>query len=163
MFVLVPVSCQYVRVHQCCVGFCVDDLKVNKFNMVQETKSRESVASKNNKVVKDKSNLKGPTSTSRKQRPTLSQSFSFPTKSTRVDSMQKSIDDSLVKTKVKNVKAKTNSEGKSNEAKIDHTECCSKRTTLSSIHGLKSVVVILFPHCLSFLQFLCFSHYFPYS
>ncbi|KAI5425246.1 hypothetical protein KIW84_031159 [Lathyrus oleraceus] len=105
----------------------------------KETKSRESVASKNNKVVKDKSNLKGPTSTSRKQRPTLSQSFSFPAKSTREDSMQKSIDDSLVKTKVKNVKAKTNSEGKSNEKKTN-TEGCNKRTTLSSIHGLKHSV-----------------------
>ncbi|CAK8544176.1 unnamed protein product [Lathyrus sativus] len=71
----------------------------------KETKSRESVASKNNKVVKDKSNLKGTTSISRKQRPTLSQSFSFPAKSTGGDSMQKSIDDSLVKTKVKNAKA----------------------------------------------------------
>ncbi|XP_058740740.1 protein WVD2-like 4 [Vicia villosa] len=113
----------------------------------KETKSRESVASKNNKVGKDKSNLKGPTSTSRKQRPSLSQSFSFPAKSNREDSMQKSIDGSLVKTKAKNVKSSnlhhssksTNSEGKSNEAKTN-TEGCNKRTTLSSINGSKNSV-----------------------
>ncbi|KAL5060424.1 hypothetical protein RYX36_032028 [Vicia faba] len=120
-----------------------DTVESEALKHAKETNSRESVASKNNKFVKVKSNLKGTTSTSRKQRPTLSQSFSFPAKSTREDSMQKSIDGSLFKTKVKasnlhHSSKSSNSEGKSNEAKTN-TEGCNKRTTLSSIPGLKSV------------------------
>ncbi|XP_019444185.1 PREDICTED: protein WVD2-like 4 isoform X5 [Lupinus angustifolius] len=59
------------------------------------------VASKNNKNAKDKPILKGAT---QKQRPTLSQSLSFPAKSARGDGMHKSIDGhNLVKAKVKHV------------------------------------------------------------
>ncbi|KAK2364518.1 TPX2 (targeting protein for Xklp2) protein family [Trifolium repens] len=115
--------------------------------LAKETKSRESVASKNNKFVKDKSNLKGTTSISRKQRSTLSQSLSFPAKSAREDSIHKSIDGCLVKTKAKHVQASTlhnsskstNFEGKSNEGKTN-TEGCKKRTTLISMPGLKRSV-----------------------
>jgi hypothetical protein len=100
--------------------------------------------------------LKGTTSISRKQRSTLSQSLSFPAKSAREDSIHKSIDGSLVKTKAKHVQASTlhnsskstNFEGKSNEGN-------QKRTTLISMPGLKRfvvvVVVILFPYFLSLL------------
>ncbi|GAU17533.1 hypothetical protein TSUD_340770 [Trifolium subterraneum] len=113
----------------------------------KETKSRESVASKNNKFVKDKSKLKGTTSISRKQRSKLSQSLSFPAKSAREDSMHKSIDGCLVKTKAKHGHASTlhrssksaNFEGKSNEAKTN-TEGCKKRTTLIPMPGLKHSV-----------------------
>jgi hypothetical protein len=101
--------------------------------------------------------LKGTTSISRKQRSTLSQSLSFPAKSAREDSIHKSIDGCLVKTKAKHVQASTlhnsskstNFEGKSNEGKTN-TEGCKKRTTLISMPGLKRsvVVVILFPFSL---------------
>ncbi|WJX79612.1 hypothetical protein P8452_62719 [Trifolium repens] len=117
--------------------------------LAKETKSKESVASKNNKFVKDKSNLKGTTSISRKQRSTLSQSLSFPAKSAREDSIHKSIDGSLVKTKAKHVQASTlhhsnkstNFEGKSNEGKRN-TEGFKKRTTLISMPGLKRSVAV---------------------
>lgn len=123
----------------------VDASKNSK--LAKGTKNRENVASKNNKFVKEKSNLKGTTSISRKQRSTLSQSFSFPAKSAREDSMHKSIDGCLVNTKVKHVRASTlhhsskstNSEGKLNEAKTN-AEGCNKRSTLISLPGLKHAV-----------------------
>ncbi|CAL0326697.1 unnamed protein product [Lupinus luteus] len=60
------------------------------------------VASKNNKNAKDKPILKG--TTTQKQRPTLSQSLSFPAKSASGGGMHKSIDGhNLVKAKVKHV------------------------------------------------------------
>lgn len=112
--------------------------------------------------------MKGTTSISRKQRSILSQSFSFPAKSAREDSMHKSIDGCLVNTKVKHVRASTlhhsskstNSEGKSNEAKTN-AEGCNKSSTLISMPGLKhSVVVIPFPYILSLLYLLCLLHCF---
>ena len=112
--------------------------------------------------------MKGTTSISRKQRSTLSPSFSFPAKSAREDSMHKSIDGCLVNTKVKHVRASTlhhssksaNSEGKSNEAKTN-AEGCNKRSTLISLPGLKrSVVVIFIPYFLSLLYLLCLLHCF---
>ncbi|XP_027349347.1 protein WVD2-like 4 [Abrus precatorius] len=70
------------------------------------------VAAKNNKSAKEKPILKGLTSMSEKQKPTLSQSLSFPAKSVGEDALQKSIDGYLVKTKAKhfqvNSQAKTN-------------------------------------------------------
>jgi hypothetical protein len=93
--------------------------------------------------------LKGTTSISRKQRSTLSQSLSFPAKSAREDSIHKSIDGCLVKTKAKHVQASTlhhsnkstNFEGKSNEGKRN-TEGFKKRTTLISMPGLKRSVAV---------------------
>ncbi|CAJ2632210.1 unnamed protein product [Trifolium pratense] len=129
------------------IGDIVEVEASKNSKLPKETKSRESVASKSNKFVKDKSNLKGTTSISRKQRSALSQSLSFPSKSTREDSMHKSMDGSLVKTKAKHVQASTlrhsskstNFEGKSNEGKTN-IEGCKKRTTLISMPGLKRSV-----------------------
>ncbi|KAL2345325.1 hypothetical protein Fmac_006610 [Flemingia macrophylla] len=69
----------------------------------KEAGGRASVASKSNKPVKDKPILKGRSSLSQKQRPSLSQSLSFPAKSAGEDAMQKSIDGYTVMTKVKHV------------------------------------------------------------
>ncbi|XP_020226489.1 protein WVD2-like 4 isoform X2 [Cajanus cajan] len=69
----------------------------------KETGGRASVASKNNKPVKDKPIMKDLSSLSQKQRPSLSQSLSFPAKSAGEDAMQKSIDGYIVRTKVKHV------------------------------------------------------------
>ncbi|KAJ1392757.1 TPX2, C-terminal [Sesbania bispinosa] len=117
----------------------------------KEPGGRASVASKNNKSAKDKPILKGPNSISQKQRPTLSQSFSFPTKSGREDAMQKSIDGYPVKTKVKHVQGNEvrdeasiphhsrksiNSEVNSKEAKTN-TGGSNQRNSLTSMPGLK--------------------------
>ncbi|KAJ1390665.1 TPX2, C-terminal [Sesbania bispinosa] len=118
----------------------------------KEPGGRASVVSKNNKSAKDKPILKGPTSISQKQRPTLSQSFSFPTKSGREDAMQKSIDGYPVKAKVKHVQGNdeirneasiphhsrksTNPEVNSKEAKTN-TGGSNQRNSLTSMPGLK--------------------------
>lgn len=125
--------------------------------------SRESAATKNKKFVKDKSNLKDTTSIFRKQRPTLSQNFSFPAKSACEDAMQKSIDgkvkhvqgndDTRVKASstLHHSNKSKNSEMNSTKEKRNN-EGSNKRTTLTSMPSLKrSVVVILFPHCISLL------------
>ncbi|XP_019426477.1 PREDICTED: protein WVD2-like 4 isoform X4 [Lupinus angustifolius] len=106
-----------------------------KSKRAKEPGLRAVDASKNNKKSKDKPILKGTTSTSQKQRPTLSQSLTFPAKSTRRNAMHKSIDDghNSVKAKVKQVldngtkadasilhsNKSINSEVKSKEAKVD--------------------------------------------
>ncbi|KAI4300603.1 hypothetical protein L6164_033960 [Bauhinia variegata] len=105
------------------------------------------VAAKNAKSAKDKPNLKGPTSLSQKQRPTLSHSLSFPAKSARGDGMKKSMDEYTVKKEVKHaqgngVKAEatvrhpsksktTNSEVTSKEAKTNSTSS-NQRSSLTS-------------------------------
>ncbi|RDY07659.1 Protein WVD2-like 4, partial [Mucuna pruriens] len=95
----------------------------------KETGGRPSVASKNNnKYAKDKSTLKGISSISQKQRPTLSQSLSFPAKSAGEDAMQKSIDGYPVKTKVKHVLGN----GIRGEASIRH----SNKSTNSEVNSL---------------------------
>ncbi|XP_047157518.1 protein WVD2-like 4 isoform X2 [Vigna umbellata] len=73
----------------------------NSKGATKETGGRASVASKSNKYAKD--NLKGLSSIAQKQRPSLSQSISFPARSSREDAMQKSIDGYILKTKVKHV------------------------------------------------------------
>lgn len=103
--------------------------------------------------------MKGPTSVSQKQRPTLSQSFSFPSKKSDADkALHKSIDGHLVKTKVKHVQGNdlrksTNSVEAVNSNKAEtKTGGSDKKISLTSMPGLKSsVVLILFPHCLSLL------------
>lgn len=114
--------------------------------------------------------MKGTTSVSQKQRPTLSQSFSFPSKKSVGDkALHKSIDGHLVKTKVKHVHGNNDTRAKastghhlskstnsieavnSNKAETK-TGGSDKKTSLTSIPGLNhSVVVILFSHCLSLL------------
>ncbi|WVZ07222.1 hypothetical protein V8G54_020568 [Vigna mungo] len=71
----------------------------NSKGATKETGGRASVASKSNKYAKD--HLKGLSSIAQKQRPSLSQSISFPARSSREDAMQKSIDGYILKTNVK--------------------------------------------------------------
>ncbi|TKY61894.1 WAVE-DAMPENED 2 [Spatholobus suberectus] len=105
----------------------------------KETRGRASVASKNIKPAKDKSILKGLRSIPQKQRPTLTQSLSFPAKSTGEDAMQKSIDGYLGRTKVKHVQGN----GIRGEAPIRHSnkstssEVNSRAKTNAGIPGLK--------------------------
>ncbi|XP_017417456.2 protein WVD2-like 4 isoform X6 [Vigna angularis] len=73
----------------------------NSKGATKETGGRATVASKSNKYAKD--NLKGLSSIAQKQSPSLSQSISFPARSSREDTMQKSIDGYILKTKVKHV------------------------------------------------------------
>ncbi|XP_012568227.1 uncharacterized protein [Cicer arietinum] len=113
--------------------------------------SRESAATKNKKFVKDKSNLKDTTSIFRKQRPTLSQNFSFPAKSACEDAMQKSIDgkvkhvqgndDTRVKASstLHHSNKSKNSEMNSTKEKRNN-EGSNKRTTLTSMPSLKRSV-----------------------
>ncbi|KAK7244760.1 hypothetical protein RIF29_39586 [Crotalaria pallida] len=117
---------------------------------------RAGVASKNNKNAKDKPILKSTTSTTQKQRPSLSQSLSFPAKSARGDGMRKSIDGhNLVKPKVKHAldngtKAEAsirhsnrsiNSEVNSKEAKLN-TGGSNQRTSLTSMPSFKRSVSV---------------------
>ncbi|XP_058003337.1 protein WVD2-like 4 isoform X3 [Hevea brasiliensis] len=64
-------------------------------------KESATLGSKSNKLSKDKPNLKGPGSVSRNQRPSLSQSLSFPARGVRPDNMRKSIDERPTKTTAK--------------------------------------------------------------
>ncbi|KAL2566447.1 hypothetical protein AAZX31_19G188900 [Glycine max] len=113
--------------------------KNSKGATTKETVGRASVASKNNKYAKDKPILKGPSSISQKQRPSLSQSLSFPAKSAGEDAMQKSIDGYLVKPKVRN----NQGNGIRGEAPIRHlnkstnSEVNSLAKTNTGMPGLK--------------------------
>ncbi|KDP36079.1 hypothetical protein JCGZ_08723 [Jatropha curcas] len=70
---------------------------------VKANSSTESAtpASKNNRLSKDKPNVKSPGPFSLNQKPSLSQSLSFPAKGVRPDNMRKSIDGHPTKTMVK--------------------------------------------------------------
>ncbi|XP_019426475.1 PREDICTED: protein WVD2-like 4 isoform X2 [Lupinus angustifolius] len=128
-----------------------------KSKRAKEPGLRAVDASKNNKKSKDKPILKGTTSTSQKQRPTLSQSLTFPAKSTRRNAMHKSIDDghNSVKAKVKQVldngtkadasilhsNKSINSEVKSKEAKVD-TRSSNHQTSLTTMPSFKRSVSV---------------------
>ncbi|KAE9585338.1 hypothetical protein Lal_00018044 [Lupinus albus] len=124
----------------------------------KEAGVRAGFASKNNKNAKDKPILKGTTQISQKQRPTLSQSLSFPAKSARGDGMRKSIDGhNLVKAKVKHVldngtkveasihhsNKSINSEVNSKEAKFNTRGSKSNHnTSLTSMPSFKRSVSV---------------------
>ncbi|XP_027921177.1 protein WVD2-like 4 isoform X4 [Vigna unguiculata] len=82
------------------ISAAVEASKTSK-GATKENGGRASVGSKSNKYGRD--NLKGLSSMAQKQRPSLSQSVSFPPRSSGEDAMQKSIDGYIVKTKVKDV------------------------------------------------------------
>ncbi|CAL0310021.1 unnamed protein product [Lupinus luteus] len=128
-----------------------------KSKCAKEPGIRAIDASKNNKKAKDKPILKGTTSTSQKQRPILSQSLTFPAKSTRRNAMHKGVDDghNLVKAKVKHVLhngTKTdasilhsnkciNSEVNSKDAKVN-TRSSNEKTSLTTMPRFKGSVCV---------------------
>ncbi|XP_022635019.1 protein WVD2-like 4 isoform X2 [Vigna radiata var. radiata] len=79
----------------------------NSKGVTKETGGRASVASKSNKYAKY--HLKGLSSIPQKQRPSLSQSISFPPRSSREDAMHKNIDGYILKTNVRHLNNSTNS------------------------------------------------------
>lgn len=105
---------------------------------------------KSNKYAKD--NLKGLSSISQKQRPSLSQSISFPARSSGEDAMQKSFDGYIVKTKAKHVQGN----GIRGEAPIRHLNKStnsgvnSLAKTNSGVPGLKRSAVEIFNSSLNF-------------
>ncbi|EEF38303.1 protein WVD2-like 4 isoform X2 [Ricinus communis] len=130
---------------------------------VSETKLSNSLkelatpSSKNNKMSKDKPNLKSTASFSRHQKPSLSQSLSFPAKGVRADNMKMSIDGHPTKTMSKHAKddgrkGQVNSNGSgtslscltqpsrrlstgvhSKESSGNDTKAISRRTTLATM------------------------------
>uniref|UniRef100_A0A6N2MQB5 TPX2 C-terminal domain-containing protein n=2 Tax=Salix viminalis TaxID=40686 RepID=A0A6N2MQB5_SALVM len=70
-------------------------------NASKEPAPTKGTGSKNSKLAKDKPNVKGSGPFSHSQRPTLSQSLSFPAKVVRANNMRKSIEGHPVKTAVK--------------------------------------------------------------
>ncbi|KAK7396790.1 hypothetical protein VNO78_17949 [Psophocarpus tetragonolobus] len=107
----------------------------NSKGATKETGGRASVASKSNKYAKDKPILKGLNSISQKQRPSLSQSLSFPVKSAGEDAMQKSIDGYLVKPKVRNIQGT----GIRGEAPLRHLN----KSTNSEVNSLAKTNIVM--------------------
>ncbi|KAJ6382387.1 hypothetical protein OIU77_030939 [Salix suchowensis] len=70
-------------------------------NASKEPAPTKGTGSKNSKLVKDKPNVKGSGPFSHSQRPTLSQSLSFPAKGVRANNVRKSIEGHPLKTAVK--------------------------------------------------------------
>ncbi|KAJ6698482.1 PROTEIN WVD2-LIKE 4 [Salix purpurea] len=70
-------------------------------NASKEPAPAKGTGSKNSKLPKDKPNVKGSGPFSHSQRPTLSQSLSFPAKGVRANNMRKSIEGHPLKTAVK--------------------------------------------------------------
>ncbi|KAG5243873.1 protein WVD [Salix suchowensis] len=75
--------------------------KRKKKMLPMEPAPTKGTGSKNSKLVKDKPNVKGSGPFSHSQRPTLSQSLSFPAKGVRANNVRKSIEGHPLKTAVK--------------------------------------------------------------
>ncbi|XP_068473598.1 protein WVD2-like 4 isoform X2 [Phaseolus vulgaris] len=110
----------------------------NSKGATKETGGRASVASKSKKYAKD--NLKSLISISQKQRPSLSQSISFPAKSSGEDVMQKSFNGYIVKTKVKHVQGNNGIRGEApvrDLNKSTNSGVNSLAKTIAGMSGLK--------------------------
>ncbi|KAI9122027.1 hypothetical protein K1719_006716 [Acacia pycnantha] len=105
------------------------------------TTKETGVASKNNKTVRDKANLKGSTSMPQRQRPTVSQSLSFPAKTARGAVMKKIKDDNEIKAEVSvrpSIKS-TNPESSSKEVQTK-TDNFNRKASLTSKPSFKRSV-----------------------
>ncbi|KAF2289591.1 hypothetical protein GH714_037355 [Hevea brasiliensis] len=95
-------------------------------------KESATLGSKSNKLSKDKPNLKGPGSVSRSQRPSLSQSLSFPARGVRPDNMRKSIDERPTKTTAKYAQD-DGRKANSKESNVNGGKVITRRTSLATV------------------------------
>jgi len=98
--------------------------------------SKAPAALKNNKVTKDKANLKGSGSVSRKERPQLSQSLSFSGRGIHADKMRRSVDGSPANT---DSTPALPSEGKRARANLNRSVTSLSRSNQGSKNGTTDV------------------------
>lgn len=123
---------------------------VESSGTVSEGKVGNGGSSKNSKVAKDRSNLKGPGTFARSTRASLSQSLSFPAKGRHADGMKTSVDGHPVKSRANGSKAQApfmngtatsvsrlNPANRRASTGVNSKDVSTRRTTLASVPSFR--------------------------